>query len=144
MTGATVNDTGPEKVAVLNTAAPVEVMFIVEILVPRNVSIVAVVAWKTLAVRSVTTPTAEVSEFDTRVWILATVAIRETNVPVPVVVVFPVVTTFPVVFTLPVVVILPTCARSPARVIFPNWVEVPMRVVLPVVLIFPICTEFPF
>ena len=108
------------------------------------VSIVAVVARKTFAVRSVTTPTAEVSELDTRVGILATVATREANVPVPVVVVFPVVTTFPVVFTLPVVVILPTCVRSPARDIFPNCVDVPMRVVLPVVFTFPICTEFPF
>ena len=113
-------------------------------MVPNIVSIVAVVAWNTLAVRSVTTPTADVTEFETRVGILATVATREANVPVPVVVVFPVVTTFPVVETFPVVVILPTCERSPARDIFPNCVEVPMRVVFPVVFTLPICTEFPF
>ena len=65
------------------------------------VSIVAVVARKTFAVKSVTTPTAEVSELDTRVGILATVATREANVPVPFVVVLPVVTKFPIVEILP-------------------------------------------
>ena len=44
MTGTTVNDTGPEKLAVLNVAVPVEVILAVEILVPMMVSIVAVVA----------------------------------------------------------------------------------------------------
>ena len=41
------------------------------------------------------TPAADVNEFDTRVGILATVAMSDPNIPVPVVVVFPVVFTFP-------------------------------------------------